>query len=383
MILIIIFWILVFLLFYIYLGYPILIRLLYHFRRKLVIKANIFPFISVIIPVHNEDKYIHQKILNTLASNYPKEKIEVIVVSDASSDDTDTIVAQHCKENSNFRLIRLPQRSGKTVAKNRGIQASQGEILIFTDASSQIAKDGISNLVKNFNDPTVGCVSSEDINVDQSGLHHQSGESNYVNFDMKLRRQESAVNSLVGNSGCFYAVRRKFCVNFPPYIIRDFATALLVSQQGFRAVHESDAKVFVNTLNDVSKEFKRKVRTVVGGISTLFSFWRVLNPFKYRLYTWQLISHKLLRWLEPFILALLFLINLVLIKTHSIYLLTEIMFLSYLFINIVLMIFPKFSVKNSFFKLSQFLFISHLAVVTAWINYFKGNRMVIWQPSRS
>lgn len=383
MILAIIFWTLVFILFYIYLGYPIVMRVLFQFKRKSVAKGDITPFVSVIIPVHNEEKYIHQKIINTLASNYPKEKVEVIVVSDASSDETDAIVARQCEEHPNLRLIRLPQRSGKTVAKNTGIQASQGEILLFTDASSRIAADGIAKLVRNFHDSSIGCVSAEDINIDRTGIDRHSGESSYVNFDMKLRRWESGVNSLVGNSGCCFAVRRKFCVILPPHIIRDFATALLVTQQGYRAVHESEAKVFVATLSDTAKEFKRKVRTVVGGITALFYFRRLLDPFRYCLYSWQLISHKLLRWLEPFLLASIFLINLFLLKIHAIYWITGIAISTYLAINIVVMVFPKFSLRNSFLKLSHFLFMSHLAVVVAWIEYFKGNRMAIWQPSRS
>ncbi len=380
---IITFWTILFLIIYTYFGYPILMKFLSKVIKKHVKKANIQPFISIIIPVHNEGKIIKRKIKNTLDIDYPKERIEVIVISDNSNDQTHEIVEDFVKKNKQIKLIALPERGGKTIAQNEGIKASKGEILVFTDASSLISNDGISKLIRNFNDPSVACASTEDINVNQFGVDNTSGESNYVHFDIKLRRMESEANSLVGNSGCFYAVRKEFCLELPPYIIRDFATALYARQNGFRAVHEPEAKVFVTTLSDVSKEFKRKVRTVIGGITTLFYFYKLLNPFKYHLYSIQLTSHKLLRWLEPIFVIILFCCNLALIRVHPLYFITAILFGLLITLGIIGATISSIKRHWNFIKIIYFLTMSHIAILWAWVKYLSGDKMPVWKPSRS
>lgn len=381
-IIILIFWFLFFLLIYTYVGYPLLLRTMAKFVQKKVNKGKIFPFVSILIPVYNEEKYIQSKIENILAVNYPKNKLEILVVSDCSDDNSNSIVERFTRQIPNLKFLLLAKRSGKTIAQNEGIKHCQGEIIIFSDASCLIDPDGIMKLIQNFNDATVGCVSSEDVNIYDTEVDYCSGESKYVGFDLKLRRFESKVSSLVGNSGCFYAVRREFCLEFPDHIIRDFATALLVTKSGFRAVHESQAKVFVRTVNNFKTEFQRKVRTVVGGITALFYFRQILNPLKYGFYSIQLFSHKLLRWLDPVVLLAILTVSLILMREHSVYRIFVILYAFIIFVCLA----SALCIRNKkwfHLKLPFFIFLSHVAVLWAWLKFLSGHRMPIWKPSRS
>ena len=265
------------------------------------------PGVSLIIPVHNEERVIAEKIQNTLSLDYPSPKMEILIVSDGSTDKTKEIARRYEKEGVKF--FEQPARRGKASALNRGLQEAKQEILVFSDASIFLAKDALRNLLERFADMKVGCVSGEDY-IPGSG-----GEGIYGKYELFLRNLESRMGSIVGASGCFYAQRRSLCVPFPEGMAPDFFSVLKTVEKGFRAVTEPQAKGVMQSVPDPKSEFERKVRTLLRGMTTIFHFKHLLNPFRYGVFSIQLISHKVLRWSVGLFMVLLLLSNLFLISS--------------------------------------------------------------------
>jgi cellulose synthase/poly-beta-1,6-N-acetylglucosamine synthase-like glycosyltransferase len=363
--------------FYAYFGYPMCLLLLSVFRNRPVQKGVITPSVSFIITAYNEEKRIREKIENTLALNYPKEKIEIIVASDCSSDGTDDIVCAYGSKG--IRLVRAPERAGKEAAQKLAVEASAGEILVFSDVATILEPEGVANIIRNFADPSVGCVSSEDRFIDPDGK--VSGEGAYVRYEMFLRTLESRVNTLVGLSGSFFAARKEVCREWAIDLQSDFNTLLNSVKRGLRGVSDPESIGYYRNIADERKEFERKTRTIVRGISVFMKSAFMLNVFRYGLFSWQLFSHKLCRWLVPFAMIAVFLSNSWLLSTPS---------KGYAFV-FVLQIgfyvsaaggwFQGVRVRDTFFKIPRFFVIVNLSILSAWVRYLKGERMVSWTPS--
>lgn len=218
----VLFWSSILFVFYAYAGYPLLLKAFSSVRSHSVRKGPIAPNVSFIITAYNEEKRIEAKLKNTLEQIYPKEKLEIIVASDCSSDKTDQIVLSH--QMSGVRLVRAPERKGKENAQRYAVERASGEILIFSDVATILEPDGVRNIVENFNDETVGCVSSVDRFIDSDGKI--SGEGAYVKYEMLLRSLESRFNSVVGLSGSFFAARREVCREWAVDLQSDFNTLI-------------------------------------------------------------------------------------------------------------------------------------------------------------
>lgn len=385
-----IFWFSVAMIFYAYFGYPAVLYILSLFKQKQVLRDEEYcRDVSFIITVHNEQERLPQKIKNTLALDYPKEKLEIIFASDASTDQTDAIVQSYPQ----FRLVRSPERRGKEFAQKCAVDQAHGEILVFSDVSTLLESHGIQKIVANFADPTVGCVSSEDRFVDQQG--QISGEGAYVKYEMFLRRLESQVCSVVGLSGSFFAARREVCGNWAVDLQSDFNTLLNSLKLGLRGGSDPASLGWYRDIADEKKEFSRKVRTVLRGLSVLNRNLSTLNFFRYGLFSWELFSHKICRWLVPLFLVLAFISNLLLISSS----------VFYLFLLCVQLVFyllaawhfvPVFRGKNkkgeagnritskfiSSLKIPYYFLVVNAAILLAWIRFFKGERPVYWAPSK-
>jgi cellulose synthase/poly-beta-1,6-N-acetylglucosamine synthase-like glycosyltransferase len=202
-------------------------------------------------------------------------------------------------------LLRLALRGGKTAAENAAEEHLRGEIIVNTDASVRIAPDALKPLIACFADPEVGLASGRDVSVAQIDGDLNAGESGYVGYEMWVRDLETRVGSIVGASGCFYAIRRQLHMTlFPGALSRDFAAALITRKNGYRAVSVSEAVCFVPRIQSLRREYRRKVRTMTRGLETLWYKRRLLNPVQYGLFAWMLASHKLVRWLAPWGLVL-------------------------------------------------------------------------------
>jgi cellulose synthase/poly-beta-1,6-N-acetylglucosamine synthase-like glycosyltransferase len=227
----------------------------------------------------------------------------VLVVSDASTDRTDEIVRGYADRG--VELLRVPVRGGKTAAENAAREHLRGDIVVNTDASVRVAPGALKPLIARMADPEVGVASGRDVSVAEMNRDLNVGESGYVGYEMWVRDLETRVDSIVGASGCFYAIRKPLhMTQFPSGLSRDFACALIARERGYRAVSVNEAVCFVPRIQSLHREYRRKVRTLTRGLETLWYKRRLLNPVRYGLFAWMLASHKLIRWLAPWGLVL-------------------------------------------------------------------------------
>ncbi|HSL20175.1 MAG TPA: glycosyltransferase family 2 protein [Vicinamibacterales bacterium] len=367
----VILWCSVALVIYAYLGYPCALLALAAIRTRPVRKGRELPLVSFIITAHNEDNRIAAKIENTLAQDYPVDRHEIIVASDCSTDRTDAIAGGYAPR---VRLVRTAERHGKEAAQRLAIEASRGDILVFSDVATALAPGGVSSLVRNFSDATVGCVSSVDRSVDAAG--RVSGEGAYVRYEMFLRRLETAVNSLVGLSGSLFAARRDVCRRWAADRQSDFSTLLNAVELGYRGVLDPDSVGYYSNIDDERREFQRKVRTVVRGLAVLASNARMLNPLRYGIFAWQLASHKLCRWLVPFAMIAALVSNAALAPSSVVYELMLALQLSFYAAAL-----GGLRTRSAALRIPAFLLLVNVAALTAWIRYVRGQRIIAWTPS--
>src|SRR5262249_45878835 len=287
-----------------YAGYPALMFLLSLILKRPVRRDDITPRVSVIIAAYNEEPDIEAKLQNTLALHYPRDRMEVIVASDCSTDRTDEIVRAFSAQGVILR--QQPERFGKTVAQNRAVKSSSGEILVFSDATTLYELDAIRKIVRSFADPEVGCVAGQLIYTDASSSAVGQGCRSYWGYEKFLKRCESQVGSLIRVSGCLYAVRRICHARLAGNMIDDFAIANEIHLQGLRTVYEPEA-VAVESANLRGRdEFRMRVRVIKQTLSALHRYRHTLNPFRHKMFAFQLISHKALRYAVPFSLIAAF-----------------------------------------------------------------------------
>lgn len=360
-----------------YFIYPLILRFMP--RRPGVEKghpqASAPHAVSLIVTAHNEAHRIREKIENCLALDYPE--LEIIVASDASTDETDQIVLEY--QARGVKLARAEERKGKEHAQLQAIKRATGDILIFSDVATSIPEDAIGRMVRYFDDPSVGAVSSEDRFISRDG--GVVGEGAYVRYEMWLRGLESDRAGLVGLSGSFFAARRSVCDEWDIYSPSDFNTALNSARQGLVAVTAPDVLGFYQDVADASKEYQRKVRTIIRGLTALSRHPEVLNPFRFGRFAFQVFGHKLMRWAVPWFQVLLFATSVLLAGKGGIY--TFALLAQLLFYGIVMAGHVKPELRErTVFKIPYFFVQVNLAIALATIEYLKGRRMTVWTPSQ-
>ena len=375
-----IFWLSAFGVFYAFVGYPLAIGVLAYVKPSLIARENIAPSVSLIICVYNEQAVIQEKIENSLALDYPKEKLEVIVASDCSTDRTNQIATEYA--NRGVRLLTLPERKGKTAAQNLAVSKAGGDIIVFSDASILLEPDSIRKLVRNFSDPTVGCVSCEDKTISIRDGKAVEDEGLYVRYEMAVRRWESRFGSIVGASGCCYGLRKPLWRQPEDFLVVDFTTALDVREQGYRTVSEPEAIAYVKTVASPEKEFARRVRTATRGLVGLLHKRRLMNPFRFGFFAFQLASHKLLRFLVPGLLILLLISNVMLAEAGLIYL--SILVLQAVFYTNALIgyLLKERAWLPRVFSFPLYFVMVNWAILVAWARVFQGKTDATWVPTR-
>ena len=308
----ILFWITVLLLVHVYLLYPAIL-----FGLGAVLDRSEpnelpdeLPTVALVIAAYNEEEIIGEKIENSLELEYPEDKLDIIVFSDASSDNTDSIVRSYADEG--VRLERIEGRVGKTECQNRVTAQLDSDIVVFSDADSMYEPAAIKKLVGKFGD-NVGCVVGE-LRYRKYGVE---AESAYRTFEKIIRRLEPRVSSGAGANGSIYAVKRSSYVPLPPDHISDFAEPLAIVQNGERVEYTAAARAWENTGDDVESEASRRVRIATRSWHTFLDYLGLLNPFRFPLFSFELLSHWLLRWLSPILLAVVALTNVALVATSS------------------------------------------------------------------
>lgn len=368
---------------YAYLVYPALLKLLTWVAGRPLPSAEPpeWPAISIVVPAYNEVASIRRTLDSLLALDYPADRRQILIVSDCSTDGTDEVVAQYADRG--IELLRMPQRSGKTAAENAALSRLRAGIVVNTDATIRILPGSLKPLVAVFADPTVGVASGRDVSVGDISVEGNQGESGYVGYEMWVRSLETRVGSIVGASGCFYAIRRQLHETLVPSALsRDFASALTARENGMRAVSVDGAVCLVPRTASLRREFRRKVRTMARGLETLWFKRRLLNPFRYGVFAWMLLSHKLVRWLVFLVwpLALAGLLLLARDFTLARGLLGAV--LLGLGLGLLAWRAPEGRRLPRVVALCGFALVSHVAGLVAWSKALRGELNPIWEPTR-
>jgi hypothetical protein len=369
----VLFWLAVLGCVYSYALYPLLLQLI-PARRSVRRPASGTPPVSLIIACRNEARRLRHKLDNALCLDYPE--LEIIVCSDASDDGSDAIVAEYALRG--VRLVRSPERRGKEHAQGLAIAEARGEILVFSDAGTDLPADSIRVLVEDLSDPSVGAVSSEDrfISADGSVV----GEGAYVKYEMWLRRLESERFGLVGLSGSFFAIRRSIIGSWDAGIPSDFACALYAVRAGTRAISDPRMVGIYSDIKHPGKEYARKIRTAVRGMTAMARLAEVLNPFRYGWFSFQVWGHKLMRWLVPWCMLLLLLSSAWLApqsRFHAAVL--GLQLLAYALVALCHWL-PGLQ-RFMLLRLGYFFVQVNLALAAAGIAFLSGRRIVTWEPS--
>ena len=362
---------------YTFAGYPLLLWLISLWHSRPHQRAAVQPKVSLIVPAHNEAALLKSKIENSLELAYPKDKLEIILASDASDDNTADIGRSFAKDG--VKLVEIADRRGKHYAQMVARDVSQGEILVFTDASVQLESDVLQRIVSNFADPSVGCVSSEDQVVKPK--RSWVGEQFYVLFEMWLRSLEARVGSQVSVSGSFFAARREVCKAWHPEQSSDFFIPLHAVAQGRRAITDPECHGHYTVVRSEKAELHRKVRTIVHGLAVFFSHLEMLNPLRYGFFSWQLISHKLFRWLVPFGMLCLLVSNGFLWKIGAFYRVSLVLQAGVYGSALLALGTDRFAQFKAF-RLASFFLLGNAATLMAWVKFCSGERFAAWQPTR-
>lgn len=367
-------------LFYTYVGYPLLVALVGMIRPRTRRRGAFEPSVSVIITAYNEERNLAAKLENTLALDYPRELLEIIVASDCSSDRTDEIAQEFASRG--VRLYRQPQRLGKTTAQNAAVERARGEILLFSDATTMYRPDVLRAMMPNFADPTVGCVAGRLIYVDPTGSSVGRGAVSYWSYETFLKKHESRACSLIGASGCLYAVRRSAYLPLYPEAHGDFIIATKMIQQGLRTVFEPEAVCTEETNRRIDNELKMRVRVITQTFTDLWRHRAMLNPVRSGFYGVQLLSHKVMRYLVPFFLMGLFSASAVLASGALFYRMMFAAQLAGYACPALAWMLDRVGIRSRLLAFPQYFILANLASLIACYQFLRGERYARWEPIR-
>jgi cellulose synthase/poly-beta-1,6-N-acetylglucosamine synthase-like glycosyltransferase len=368
---------------YAFVLYPLIIWVWSSMRPAFTLPPEpaTWPRISVLIVAYNEERRLRRTIEHVLAADYPADRIEVLVVSDASTDGTDDLVRDY--GDARVRLLRMAERKGKAAGENASGAHLTGDFVVSIDASILIRRESLKPLIRALLDPTVGLSSGRDISVGDEAREGNKAESSYVDLEMRLRSMETRVHSIVGASGCFYANRKALHqVALPEELARDFAAASVARQHGYRAVSVDDAICLVPRTPTLKAELRRKSRTMGRGLGTLVFLRQMMNPFRYGSYAFMMASHKLARWLLfPSLLGWL-IGPLLLLPTAPYTMVLAVGMGIGLLIARVTIQWPEARRLPRFIAFPGYLFISIVAGWKAWLHLLRNEKSAVWEPTQ-
>jgi len=373
-----IFWVSSILVVYPYIAYPFLLKISNLVFSKPVKRKEFLPTVTVIIPAFNEASCIEETIKNKLSQDYPLDKIDIIVVSDESTDGTDEIVEKYIKNNK-VQLIRQVPRRGKAAGLNLAMKQASGEIIIFSDANSIFESDAIRKMVENYSDPSVGYITGNLTYVVEKNGVAERGSDAYMRFENYLRAIETKFSSVIGVNGGVDSIRKELYKDIPQDQITDFVLPLHVIEQGKRVIYDERARSFEAPNAEVSTEFRMRVRVALRALRGLVYMRKLFNPFRYARTSFCLVSHKLIRYFAPCFMIFALVSNALLYR-HELY--ASLLVVQLLFYALALMGMLKLSgvVFGKLTKVPSYFVLSNAAFFVAIIKLFKGESMAMWKP---
>lgn len=381
----VIFWTSAFLVFYHFIGYGLLITILCKFKKRNeplpLLTDDDLPEVSLVIAAYNEEDIILDKIKNSLALDYPSDKLNIHFVTDGSTDRTMEIIGNY----NQVSLSHEPVRAGKIAAINRIMPEIESHITIFSDANVMINKEGLKQLVNHFQNNRTAVVSGEKTIVKNDFDNASgSGEGFYWKYESFLKMKDAEWNTLVGSAGELFAMRTYL---FTPVeqdiIIEDFVMTMRIAAKGYKVAYEPSAMALETASETINEEKKRKVRISAGGIQAVIKLLPILNFLKNGKLSLQYISHRVLRWtLVPIALALLFFIAPIISGDHWTYELfyrVQLIFYLLAFAGYAL---REAKTPNKFIHIPYYFLFMHICVIQGWVKYFRGKQSVTWEKSR-
>jgi cellulose synthase/poly-beta-1,6-N-acetylglucosamine synthase-like glycosyltransferase len=385
------FWLILFIIFYSFIGYGLFLIIAVKIKSLFVKPKNILPLsddelptTTLLIAAYNEEDFITEKIKNSLALAYPKDKLEIIFITDGSSDNTPKIVA----ETEGVKLLHEDARGGKINAIKRAMKVVTNEITVFTDANTLLNKDAIKNLVKHYQNAKVGAVAGEKrIIIDELADASSAGEGFYWKYESFLKKLDYQLYSNVGAAGELFSIRTAL---YQPVesdtIIDDHMIAMRIVEKGYIIAYEPDAYAVETASENSAEELKRKIRIAAGGIQSIFRLGRAANPFFNPVLTFQYIGHRVLRWLfTPSLLIVAFVLNVLIClnypNNHLYQLILVLQVLFYL-ASVIGYLMETRKMKIKAFFIPYYFTMMNYAVLAGTLRYIKGNQSAAWEKSK-
>lgn len=381
----IIFWLSAAVLAYVYIFYPLLLGFLARAfpqdrKSQAQRQGSPQPSVSLLISAYNEEEVLDEKLKNSLELDYPKQLLEIVVISDCSSDATDEIARKHFDER--VKLVRLEERGGKTAGLNAAVPQAQGEILVFSDANAIYQQDAIQQLVGHFGNPRVGYVVGNARYVQKLDENRAAAaEGLYWKLETWLKKRESDFHSVVGGDGAIYAIRRELYQPLLPTDINDFLNPLQIIGRGYRGIFEPAAVSYEETAESFEKEFRRKVRIISRSLNAVGRAPGILNPFRGPRHWFLLVSHKILRWFAPVFMILAFALSFVLWSSPFYQALILLQLFFYLFALIGWSLQKKENLWRPF-SLAFYFCLMNAASLMGCIKCFRRQLSGTWTPPR-
>jgi cellulose synthase/poly-beta-1,6-N-acetylglucosamine synthase-like glycosyltransferase len=366
---------------WVYIGYPIAAHLFGKLADLRVRQGRYTPRVSVLIAAHNEEDCIAATIRNKLESDYPADKLEIIVVSDSSTDRTDEIVAALAAASEvPITLIRQHNHAGKTAALNLAVPEATGAVFVFSDANSIYAPDAISRLVENFADSEVGYVTGRMLYQTETESGIAEGCSKYMEYESFLRKAETAIGTVIGVDGGVDAVRADLYAKMADDDLPDFMLPLTVAERGYRVIYDPRAKLYEAALDETADEFRMRVRVSLRAMWTLWKKRRLLNPLRYGILSLQLWSHKVLRYLCFLPAFALWPLSGFLSAEHWIYMFAFVG-QSAIYLALILRLAERADgIIPQLLNLVRYVTLLNLACAVALFKFLRGERKAVWKP---
>lgn len=389
----IIFWILLFVVFYAYLGYGILLFFLVKLKRLFFTKIRINqtdyePHVTLFVAAYNEKDYVDAKVNNSFSMEYPAEKLHQVWVTDGSNDGTPEILMKYASKG--IEVYHEDARGGKIGAMNRGMQFVKSPIVIFSDGNTMLGKESVQRIVNLFSDPKVGCVSGEKRIYNKDKDAAAGTEGIYWKYESKLKKWDAELYSVVGAAGELFAIRTELFEKVEKdTLLDDFIISLRVAMKGFTIQYDPEAYAIETASADVKEELKRKVRIAAGGIQSIVRLSSLLNIFKYGTLSFQYISHRVLRWtVAPLSLPVLLIINFIMAYFIGFYNITNlytILFylqLGFYFLALVGWYLENKAIRIKILFVPYYFLVMNVAVLLGMKRYLKGSQSVNWERAK-
>ena len=376
----VIFWLSIALLSYVYVGYPLLVYVTSVLFPKQFKTADIEPSVTVLITAFNEEAAIREKLENTLAIDYPSSKLEILLASDGSTDGTEQIAREFTERG--VVVFRQEGRVGKTMTQNKAVELAKGEIVLFSDATTLYSADVFKNILPPFADQSVGCVAGRLIYTDQESSNVGKGARSYWSYETFIKAAESRACSLIGASGCLYAVRKTAYEPMYAEACSDFLICTDIYRRGMRSVFAPEAVCYERTNRRASEELGMRIRVISQTFTDLWRNRDMLNPLKAGFFAIELISHKLLRYAVPLVLLILLVSSLSLSKGSVLYGALAALQILFYVLALAGWLLERANKRLSLLAMPLYFVLANLASAVGFYKFLRGETYARWEPIR-